>query len=114
MKTNQRKLAARFAPETRFPVTPQPVAPFRAVLETEFEKLQTRLLKELLAQAHDADLTLHLRHAAHEAAALAAASGFPLLVLPVLIEEKAAAARRYVERQTRVREATAGIAGVAA
>src|SRR5262245_44001502 len=43
MNTN-RKLPARFGPETRFEVRPVPVVPFRATAETELERLKKRLL----------------------------------------------------------------------
>ena len=102
MKRNKEKLRAYFAPETRFEVAPVPPAPFRAFLQTEFEKLRTNLLKGLLEQTSEPDLHLLYRHAANEAASLAAATGFPLLVLPVLLDEKAEAARQYARLQTRI------------
>jgi hypothetical protein len=43
-----------------------------------------------------------LRRAANEAAALAWASIYPLLVFPVLFEEKTQAALRQAERQARI------------
>ena len=43
-----------------------------------------------------------MRRAANEAAALAWVTFYPLLVFPVLFEEKTAAAVRQVERQTRI------------
>jgi len=43
-----------------------------------------------------------LRHAANEAAALAWAALYPLLVFPVLFEEKTATAVRHAERQARI------------
>ena len=115
MKTERRKLGARFAPETRFEVTPRQIAaPFRALLETEYEKLLTGLLKEVLSQASDPELNLLFRHAANEAGALAGATGFPLLVLPVLFQEKIAAARAYAERQAGIMKQSSVVVGVAA
>ena len=103
MKTNKKRLSAVFAPDTRFDVTASVTAPYRVVLDTEFERLQRRRLHELLHRTSDPDLNLLYRHAANEAAALASASGFPLLLWPLLFEEKAEAARRYAQRQARIR-----------
>ena len=114
MKTQRHKLTTRFAAETRFEVTPQPSAPFRAFLETELEKLERRLLQDLLNRTADAELNLLFRHAAHEAVALAVDTGFPLLVLPFLFEEKTEAARRYALRQAGILKETSNMVGVAA
>ncbi|HEV2692453.1 MAG TPA: hypothetical protein VG347_06110 [Verrucomicrobiae bacterium] len=96
LKTNQ--VRAQFAPETRFELRPRPTAPFRATLETEFERLKKTLLARQLAQA-PTDLNVPLRRAANEAAALAWNTLFPLLVFPALFEEKTAAALRHARRQ---------------
>ena len=48
------------------------------------------------------ELNAPLRRAANEAAALAWVTLYPLLVFPVLFEEKAAAAVRQTERQARI------------
>ncbi|MCI0537151.1 MAG: hypothetical protein L0Z50_18190 [Verrucomicrobiales bacterium] len=114
MSTNKKRIAARFAPETRFEVTPTATAPFRAILETEFERLQKRLLKDVLNRTIDPDLNLLFRHASTEAAALAAAAGYPLLLLPLLFEEKVEAARLYSERQARILKRGSEPTGVAA
>ena len=114
MNTKKKRLPARFAPETRFEVTPGAGVPFRGTLEAEIERLQNRLLKDLVNRTADQDLILLYRHAVTEAAAVAAATGYPLLVLPVLLEEKAQAARLYAERQAQILERTSDTAGVAA
>jgi len=101
MNTNKTRVPTRFAPETRFELRPAPAAPFRAVQETEFERLKTKLLAEQLAEAAP-ELNVPLRRAANEAAALAWATIFPLLVFPALFEEKIAAAARQAERQARI------------
>ncbi len=88
--------------------------PFRASLETEFERLQNQLLKDLLNRTADPDLNLLYRHAMTEAAAIAAATGYPLLVLPLLLVEKVEAARSYAERQAHILKRSSEIAGVAA
>ena len=63
------------------------------------------------------DLRLLVRGAAHEATALAATTLYPLLLLPGLFEEKVEVARRYLERQARIRKRSAKLltasAGVA-
>ena len=65
------RVAAKFAPETRFELRAAPAAPFRANLESEFERLKTRLLTEQLEAAEQPALNAPLRRAANEAAALA-------------------------------------------
>jgi hypothetical protein len=101
-RNNKIRVPARFGPETRFEVRPAPPAPFRATQETEFERLKGRLLARQLAEAPAAELNPPLRRAANEAAALAWATLFPLLVFPVLFEEKIEAALRQAERQARI------------
>jgi hypothetical protein len=102
MKKNKTFVSARFGPETRFELRPVPPAPFRATQETEFERLKDGLLAQKLQQATKVDLNAPLRRAANEAAALAWVTLFPLLVFPVLFEEKTAAALRQAERQARI------------
>ena len=101
MNKNEIRVPARFGPETRFEVRPVPPAPFRAVLETEFERLKSRLLAEQLAAAVP-ELNAPLRRAANEAAALAWVTFYPLLVFPALFEEKTAVALRQARRQARI------------
>jgi hypothetical protein len=99
MDTQRYKVRARFAPETRFELTPVPAALARGQPEIELDRLKERLLGKLLRQAPKADLRKRLRRAANDAAALAWLTPFPLLVLPVLLEELAEAARRQAIRQ---------------
>ena len=101
MNTNKTRVPTEFGPETRFELRPTPSAPFRATRETDFERLKTRLLAEQLAGATP-ELNALLRRAASEAAALAWVTFYPLLVFPVLFEEKTAAAARQAERQARI------------
>jgi len=102
MNTNKNRVATRFAPETRFELRPAPPAPFRANLESNFEQLKNRLLAERLADDERPELNAPLRRAANEAAALAWVTRYPLLVFPVLFEEKTEAAVRQAERQARI------------
>ena len=102
MKKNKTFVPTEFGPETRFELRPAPPAPFRAVQETEFERLKNQLLAEQLAGVAAPELNPPLRRAANEAAALAWVTQFPLLVFPALFEEKTAAALRQAERQARI------------
>ena len=90
MNNQAEKVNDRVRPETRFELRPAPPAPFRANLENEFERLKNRLLAETLDQAEQPELNVPLRRAANEAAALAWVTFYPLLVFPVLFEEKTA------------------------
>ncbi len=102
MKLKKTKLFAKFAPEARFELKPVPPAPFRANLETEFERLKDALLAEQLYLADEAELYAPVRRAANEAGAIAWASQFPLLIFPVLFEEKTATVVRQAKRQARI------------
>jgi hypothetical protein len=102
MNKNVRRVPALFDPETRFAVQPVTPAPFRVLQDTEFERLKSRLLAEQLANAREAELYAPLRRAANEAAALAWVTFYPLLVFPVLFEEKTRTAISQHERQTRI------------
>jgi len=102
MNRNRVYLPTRFAAETRFEVRPNP---FRAAQENEFERLKAGLLTDRLRTA-DMGLNAPLRRAANDAAAIAWATPFPLLVLPVLFDEKAEAAVRQAERQARIYRST--------
>jgi len=99
MNATHRKLPARFGPETRFEVKPAPAAPFRALQETELERLKNRLLRERLFATADPALNAPLRRAANEAAALAWSTSLPLLLFPVLFEEKVRTALFQAARQ---------------
>ena len=101
MNKNKTFVPTEFGPETRFELRPAPPAPFRATQETEFERLKTKLLAKQLVAATP-ELNAPLRRAANDAAALAWATVFPLLVFPVLFEEKTAVAVRQTERQARI------------
>jgi hypothetical protein len=102
MNTKQNKVATGFAPETRFALQPVTAAPFRANLESEFERLKNRLLAETLDQAERPELNVPLRRAANDAAALAWVTFYPLLIFPVLFEEKSRAAVRQAAKQARI------------
>jgi hypothetical protein len=100
---NQTQVKTRFGPETRFEIGPIPPVPFRGALENELDTLKARLLREELSRAAEPALNPLLRRAANEAASLAWFTPFPLLVFPVLLQEKAEAARRQEARQRQIR-----------
>jgi hypothetical protein len=95
------RVPTEFGPETRFELRPMPPVPFRTTRETEFERLKTRLLAKQLAGTKP-ELNAPLRRAANEAAALAWVTFYPLLVFPLLFEEKTAVALRQAQRQARI------------
>ena len=103
MNTKYKRLRTKFGPETRFEVRPGPPAPFGARLEPEFERLKLELLAERLEQIPDAEANSEVRRAANEAEALAWVTRYPLLLFPVLFQEKARAALARVERQAQIR-----------
>jgi hypothetical protein len=103
MNAEYRRVPAEFGPETRFEVKPGPPAPFRAVQENEFERLRNRLLADRLQEVWEAEGNAQVRRAANEAAALAWVTPYPLLVFPVLFDEKVEAAAERAERQELVR-----------
>ena|ERR1051325_8534927 len=103
MKAKRTKLQTRFEPETRFDVPPVAPVPFRGARETELDRLKDRLLRSALNEAKETESYAFLRRAANEAAAAAWMTPFPLLFLPEIFGEKAAAARRQFERARSVR-----------
>lgn len=74
-------------------------APSRGVSEEALERMKQRLLDQLLEETPEPELWEPLIYAASEAAALAWMTPFPLLVLPVLMIEKAQQARLWMQRQ---------------
>lgn len=99
MNRNIKNVPAAFGPDTRFEIKPLPAAPFRAVQETKFEQLKSELLRDALTEAPDPGLNSRLRWAANEAASIAWATAYPLLVFPVLFAEKTAATIERARRQ---------------
>jgi hypothetical protein len=108
MKTEMRdqRLATRFYRETQFVLEPKFASLTSDRVHGTFEHLKARLLQPVLTTTLDPDLRRHLRLAANEAAAVAWTTPFPLLILPVLLEEKTAEAHNYVARQREVQDAT--------
>jgi hypothetical protein len=102
MSIKRKKLKPRFGRETRFTLRPTLEAPFRAEQGKRLEALKEKLKSEKLEQVYA--LSERLTQAANEAAALAWVTPYPLLVFPVLFEEKADAAAFQAGRQHSVME----------
>lgn len=98
MKTNKLRLEAEFDADTRFELT---AMQFHIAGEDEFERLKSQLIAEQLQEA-GTRWESPLRDAASEAAALAWTTPVPLLVFPVLFDEKAATAILQARRQVRI------------
>ena len=104
MNKNYRQIATEFAADTWFEVRPRPPACAQAVQETNLEQLKNQLLQERLEATEEPGCIVQLRRAAEDAAALAWVTPYPLLVFPVLFEEKADAAAFQAERQEQIRQ----------
>ncbi len=83
-------------------LTRLPAAPCRGKMEEQLERLKERLLAPLLSSVANPALAHQLRWVANESAALAWLTACPLLVLPVLLEEKIRAALQRWECQQRL------------
>jgi hypothetical protein len=101
MNIRQQTIPTEFGPETRFEIAPA-LAPFRVVQANRFEQLKDRLLSERLEEIWEPAFNSQVRRAANEAAALAWVTPYPLLVFPVLFEEKAESALEVARRQEQV------------
>ncbi len=100
-QSTPRQVPTRFGRATRFNLTPR-FSPVDTHVQTRFEQLKTRLLKPVLQETSDAVMRRQLRLAANEAAAVAWTTPYPLLMLPVLLEEKAAEVHQYAAHQEQV------------
>jgi hypothetical protein len=69
-------------------------------LTADLERLKHLLLEEHLAETTSSSQDPWLRRAAEAAASLAWLTPYPLLVLPILLDEKAKEARLQAERQS--------------
>ena len=100
--SRERRLPVRFDESRWFEVQPLPVAPFRVERENALEQLKRRLLGERLAEVLEPGLNSLVRRAANDAAALAWATPYPLLVFPELFAERVRAAAVQFTRQEQV------------
>ena len=74
--------------------------PTRAFLDRSFERIKDGLLNKLLEETPEAEVRERLLRVANEAVALACMTPFPLLVLPLLLEEEIQTERQKEQRQT--------------
>ena len=95
-------LTAQFEPDIKFelPLHPGTVSP--ESVRIRFQALQNRLLEETLGQTPNPILRENLHGVANEAAALAWTTQFPLLLMPVLFQEKARSVRLQLKKQHHV------------
>jgi hypothetical protein len=104
MKAKDNRVPTQFAAATRFAPPILAAVSFRGAVETELDQLKNRLLARELARTTTLEQNVGLRRAANEAAALVWLTPYPLLLLPLLFEEKVRAARIKTERQALIRE----------
>jgi hypothetical protein len=100
-----RKIETWFEPDVGFEIEPRGgdlIAPLRGVPEAELDEIKERLLEAAVTENDGAELYPAIRAAANEAAALAWNTPFPLLVFPLLFEEKTESARRRLVNQRAV------------
>ncbi len=74
------------------------------VQQAEFQRLRMQLLLQRQAQMASRALDARLLSAATEAAALAWVTSYPLLVFPLLFDEKADQALAHARRQEEIRQ----------
>ena len=113
MNTNNRsnRVPTRFSRKTRFEL--QPRFGTLDLTRNRFEQLKALLLDPVLTQTPNDVLRRQLTLAANEAAAIAWTTPFPLLVLPELLQEKAAEVHRYAEHQEQVQATSEFLAELA-
>src|SRR5215212_7785775 len=90
-------------------------APVRGEVEAQLDTLKEQLVRPILEKVRDSALSSEILWAANEAAALAWCTVCPVLILPLLLEEKVRRAMAKWEKQQQVkadvfkRHATLGI-----
>jgi len=103
MKDARRRRSPRVTSETNYGWAAEDESPtYKTAAQTAIERLKQQLLLNKLEGENDPDLNPLFRRAANEAAALAWATPFPLLLFPELFEEKARQARRQALTQARI------------
>lgn len=112
MNAGNKKLAIEFEQESRFDVS-IPAVPARGELEKALERIKHRLLLNLLRETPNTRMQDVLCQAATEAATIAWMTPHPLLVFPLLLEEKAAEVRNKFLRQEYIRDRTEGLYAMA-
>jgi hypothetical protein len=100
MNKRNSRVPTRFGRDARFEPSPAD----REKPDTALEQLKQRLLRLLLEEYREPRFDQPIRVAANDAAALAWTTPYPLLVFPVLLEEKAVTARDRALRQEQIRK----------
>jgi hypothetical protein len=114
MKTQRIELNTRFKPETAFPLTVNRRVLQRSLESRRFEVLKRGLVKAQLQADGAGHFERWVRLAADEAAALAWATPYPMLVLPGLLEERVTQARARAQRQWEIQERSRPLIALAA
>ncbi len=109
MKTNLLNKKSRGARSAFYENFSLAASPARVSQASEFETLKKRLLRRLLDDAVQPELNLPLRGAVDDAASLAWETGYPLLFLPSLVDEKARNARLQFQKQSLIRSRSEAI-----
>jgi len=113
MRTNTKRLPARSARPTRFSLKRLSATASRAETNAKLTALKDRLARRHLAVS-PAAIVPAVQRAANDAASLAWATSYPLLVLPVLLDEKVVVARCQTSRQADIHKRSAALLAVAA
>src|SRR6266850_7952109 len=103
-KLESHNIAAEVESATRLDLNQDSGGGLQARAIAALEELKQRLLQEIAWARSDSATLTCLRRAAEEAASLAWATPFPLLVLPELFSEKAAEACIRSQRQRDIRQ----------
>jgi len=103
MKTSHQKLKSRFEPDIRLELGHETIVPSKERLAARLEAFKGRLLKRLLDEVSTTAFHASLRRAANEATALVWLTPYPLLLLPVLMEEKVRVACEQAACQKRIK-----------
>ncbi|MGA2751105.1 MAG: hypothetical protein ABSG59_20245 [Verrucomicrobiota bacterium] len=104
MRYGNRQDKTRFGRDSFLRIGDIPPVPLRGATEIELEQLKARLLVQLQDGAANPQLNEALDRAANEAASLAWFTPFPLLVFPILLQEKVEAIRRQHALQRDIRQ----------
>ncbi len=107
------KVPADFGSEPWFKSSQPATGDHRSSPIAVLEELKQRLFYEKAGTTADEISLSYLRRAAEEAASLAWATPYPLLVLPELFAEKAAEACLRSERQREILERSQGVVALA-
>ncbi|MBC8001772.1 MAG: hypothetical protein H7X97_04210 [Opitutaceae bacterium] len=102
MKTRCKRLKSSFERDISLELDHEIIVPSKERLDARLEAFKNRLLKRILDEAPTVAFRAPLRRAANEAAALVWLTPYPLLLLPVLMDEKARVACEQIARQKQI------------